>query len=97
VEGAETPLAALRRELGEELGIEIEGAREVGRDRHLYPDGTDVALIFFHVTAYRGAIANRVFEKLRWVSVQDLDGMDFLEGDRPLIEKLVRGDLRLRV
>jgi len=90
VEGGEEPVEALRRELREELGIEMQSAREVFRHKHFYPGGTEVELIFFRVDEYRKTVVNRVFQQILWVEAQRLKGLDFLEGDLPLIEKLSR-------
>ena len=90
VKRGEEYIGALRRELREELGIEMQSAREVFRHKHLYPNGTEVELIFFRVDDYREAVVNRVFQQILWVEAQRLKELDFLEGDLPLIEKLSR-------
>jgi 8-oxo-dGTP diphosphatase len=94
VENGEDDLATLRRELKEELGIEVQSAREVFRHSHSYPDQI-VDLIFFKIEIYRGSVSNKVFERVRWLNVKDLKELDFLEGDLPLIEKLISGKLRV--
>ena len=90
VEWGEGYLAALCRELREELGIEVQSATEIFRHKHLYPDRTGVDLTFFRVDDYRESVANRVFQQILWVEVQRLKELDFLAGDLPLIEKLAR-------
>ncbi len=81
---------ALRRELREELGIEIESATEVFRHRHAYPGPMEVALRFFRVDGYRGVVANLVFEQITWALPRQLEDLDFLEADLPLVRKLAR-------
>ena len=93
VERGEGNLAALCRELREELGIEVQSATEIFCHKHLYPDRTEVDLTFFRVDDYRAPVANRVFQQILWIEVQRLKELDFLEGDLPLIEKLVRQEL----
>jgi len=95
VEDGEGCPEALRRELKEELGIDIQSAAEIFQTRHLYPGPLDVALVFFRVDYFRGAVVNHAFQQLRWVSVHELKDLDFLEGDLALIEKLVCGKLRV--
>jgi len=90
VERGEGNLAALCRELREELGIEVQSATEIFRHKHLYPDRTEVDLTFFRVDDYRAPVANRVFQQILWIEVHRLKELDFLEGDLPLIEKLAR-------
>ncbi|MFQ5539896.1 MAG: (deoxy)nucleoside triphosphate pyrophosphohydrolase [Candidatus Binatia bacterium] len=93
VERGEGPLGALRRELREELGIEVQSAREVFRHAHSYSSGTEVELIFYRVKQYSGVVMNLVFQELLWVDKDEIQKLDFLEGDRPLIELIVRGEL----
>jgi 8-oxo-dGTP diphosphatase len=93
VERGEGLADALSRELREELGIEIPPAEEIFRHRHCYRDGTQVELIFFRVGGYRGEIVNKVFHDVRWAGLGELKQFDFLDGDRPLIERLARDGL----
>jgi 8-oxo-dGTP diphosphatase len=93
VEPGEEYWAALQRELREELGIEIRSATEVFRHIHLYPGPVAVELLFFRVDAYEGVIRNQAFHRLLWAQVEKLPTIDFLEGDLPLIEKIVRREL----
>lgn len=93
IEPGEDPGEALRRELEEELDIAVESAREVFRHDHAYADGTRVELAFFEVRAYGGEPRNRVFRCIEWVAADELEGLDFLEGDLPLIRELRTGGL----
>lgn len=81
---------ALRRELKEELEIDIHDPVEIFNHRHLYPGASEVSLRFFRVTRFQGKVRNRVFQQIRWVRAAELAGLDFLAGDMPLIAKLVR-------
>jgi len=85
VESGESDGAALRRELAEELAIAVQGEREIFHDRHGYPDGPEVSLHFFKILAYDGEAKNLVFQRIEWVKLAQLEGFDFLEGDRRLI------------
>ncbi|HXV84253.1 MAG TPA: (deoxy)nucleoside triphosphate pyrophosphohydrolase [Candidatus Binatia bacterium] len=81
--------AALRRELKEELGIEAGRLNEIFRHSHLYRGIARVNLRFFRVEDYSGEVKNRVFQQIKWVPVQELLQLDFLDGDLPIIQKLV--------
>jgi 8-oxo-dGTP diphosphatase len=93
MEPGEDADAALRRELREELDIAVESAREVFRHAHVYADGTRVELAFFEVRVYGGEPRNRVFRRIAWVPVHELEKLDFLGGDLPLIHELRNGGL----
>ncbi len=85
----ETFEAGLRRELLEELGIDADIGPERYRTRHHYPEQYTVELIFYDVIAFRGTPQNHVFEQIRWISLDDLTTLDFLEGDAELIARLI--------
>ena len=88
VETGENYLEALRRELREELDIEVEESKEIFRHLHHYQDMPPVELRFFQVTRYRGEVKNLIFQQVVWAQVQNLEQFDFLEGDLPLIKTL---------
>jgi 8-oxo-dGTP diphosphatase len=94
IEAGEEAKSALVRELREELGIEAEAIEEVFIHTHTYAGFTTVKLEFFYVARYCGEIVNRIFEKISWVSAKDLAAMDFLDGDRPILDWLVSGNGR---
>jgi hypothetical protein len=49
--------------------------------------------VFFRVDEYRGKIVNKVFQDVRWARLEELKQFDFLDGDLPLIERLVGNGL----
>jgi 8-oxo-dGTP diphosphatase len=89
VEGAEEDLAALERELREELAIGVRRAAPFRQYDHVYENGLRVSLCFYKVIEHDGEPENLVFERILWVSLADLETLDFLDGDRPLIVELV--------
>jgi 8-oxo-dGTP diphosphatase len=89
IELREAPEAALARELREELDIEVVKMEEVFTHTHVYSGFSTVNLTFFRISAHRGEIVNRVFEQVRWVGAKELAQLDFLDGDRPVIEWLL--------
>jgi 8-oxo-dGTP diphosphatase len=88
VEPGEEPESALRRELKEELGIEAGLLDEISRHEHCYPKIVKVNLRFFRVADYSGEVKNLVFQQIKWVPLNELMQMDFLEADLPLVRKL---------
>jgi 8-oxo-dGTP diphosphatase len=97
LEPGETPEHALVRELREELGIEPRTLQEFFRQEWVYSEGTDTPskdgafrVFYFLVKEFSGEPVNHAFEQTRWVTPQQLQGMDILEGNREAIERLVR-------
>lgn len=88
VEKGETDLVALDREFREELAVEVRDAKLIFRHDHSYADGPTVSLRFYHVYEFARVARNLVFEQISWCKLADLVDLDFLDGDRPLIEKL---------
>lgn len=89
LEQGEGHKGALRRELKEELGIEAGRLSELFRHEHLYPKIARVNLRFFRVEDYSGELKNLVFQQIKWVRIKELMQMDFLDGDLPIVRKLV--------
>lgn len=89
VEQGESPVAALSRELREELGIEAEAGGEITRYEFAYPGKTPILLIFIRVAQFTGEPQNLIFHEIRWEPRDRLSSFDFLEGDRDFIRSLV--------
>ncbi len=91
VNNGEDEAACLLRELEEELGIQATVGEALHQTSHSYQNGRHVALTFFHIPAYRGAVVNRVFETLDWVEPTQLLNYDFLEGNIAFVTALAHG------
>lgn len=89
VEKEETHENALRRELKEELGIEAGKLSEIFRNSHKYSDEFRVNLGFYRVHSFIGVLTNLAFQHLAWVGIDELSGIDFLDGDLPLVNLLL--------
>jgi len=83
----EPVLAALKRELHEELGIEVENAVPWMQVRHAYPD-REVFLDVWQITAWRGDPHGREGQEARWYRTRDLPALDFPEADLPILRRL---------
>ena len=96
VERDENHFTAVNRELKEELDIEVQEAGLLTQYEYSYKDGPAVSLHFYRIKAFHGDVKNLVFQQISWVKLRDLETLDFLAGDRPLIEELVaRGETAL--
>lgn len=83
----EAPLAGLKRELSEELGISVRAARPLIRLRHEYPDRR-VLLDVWQVTDYEGLPQALDAQALAWAKPDDLPKHDLLEADRAIVTAL---------
>jgi 8-oxo-dGTP diphosphatase len=83
----ETRLAALERELAEELGIAVVSAQPFIEVAHAYSDRR-VRLDVWVVGDYRGEPAPREGQRLRWATVEELADTGLLEADRPIVAAL---------
>jgi 8-oxo-dGTP diphosphatase len=83
----EDPREALKRELLEELGIEIGGASAYMRLHHEYPDRT-VDLEFFLVTRWEGDPSGLEGQGIRWVVPAELNPTELLPADEPVLAAL---------
>jgi 8-oxo-dGTP diphosphatase len=88
VEPGETPIAAIGRELEEELGIRAQIGPEIASYSYAYPGKAPIQLIFFRVTEFDGQVENRVFEHIAWEARERLPSYDFLEGDTDFVRSL---------
>ena len=87
VEAGETLQAALRRELHEELGIEVRRAYPWLRRVHAYPHAT-VGLNFFRVLGWDGEPHSREGQHIRWQRLDEPLAEPMLPANAPVIAAL---------
>ncbi|MFI5395359.1 MAG: (deoxy)nucleoside triphosphate pyrophosphohydrolase [Candidatus Binatia bacterium] len=95
VEAGEGLEEALRRELREELAIEISVGSPLWQTQYHYPGRNPFVLTFFPVPNYIGNVANRVFAAVQWAALGSLASFDFLEADREFVAQLASGRIEL--
>jgi 8-oxo-dGTP diphosphatase len=87
LEPQEDPLAGLKRELLEELGITVQQAEAFMDVRHDYGD-LRVRLDVWRIIRYGGTPHGREAQPLRWVRIAELDPHDFPDADQPVLRRL---------
>lgn len=87
IEAGETPEACLRRELLEELGVEVRVGDPYAEIAHDYPDRR-VHLRFFRCELVRGQPEPLHCAAVAWVTREELDGYEFPAADAALLERL---------
>jgi len=86
-EGAENAYAALQRELHEEVGIEVMGAKKFLEIIHHYPDRS-VRLHAWLVQQFLGQPAGIEGQECIWISFDELGNYQFPEGNYRILEAL---------
>ncbi len=90
VEAGETPESALARELREELGVEGKVGESLRRSIHTYAGRAPIELVFLRVREVEGEIDAGHFAEVRWVELERLGEIDFLEGDLDFVHDLAK-------
>lgn len=101
LEGSETAVEALKRELKEELGIDAEIGDEFHRQEWQYDegsttDGHSFRIFYYIVPEHRGRISNNAFREIRWVTAKELPGLDLLDGNREAVNRLIRDEQQIK-
>ncbi|NLG26207.1 MAG: 8-oxo-dGTP diphosphatase MutT [Clostridiales bacterium] len=90
LEDGETPEAALKRELREELGVDVRVGRIYAAVRHTYPE-RDVAILFYRCRTAAGRPHALEGQTLCWALRSALRRYQFAPADRPVVRRLSRG------
>lgn len=93
VEQGETPFEALKRELQEEVGIDIQAMTRLCSLQHDYPECA-VRLDTYCITDYIGEPVPLEQQPMRWVAKSELADYDFPEANWPIL-KMIQDDIRL--
>ena len=87
VEPGETPEDALIRECREELDVTVAPRDVFMTVIHEYPDLT-VRLILFNAVIAEGTPKLLEHNDLRWITVNEIDSLDFCPADEEILKKL---------
>jgi len=83
----ESAIDALKRELKEELNINVHSATWLCESMHDYPDRR-VLLELWLVTEFEGTPTSNEGQVLKWADINDLHEVGMLPADEPLVEAL---------
>lgn len=86
VEAGESLQEALRRELKEELGIEVRVGEVLEKITHVYPD-EEIELYLLSVAVNRDLDLKESLE-VKWVDLQELENLELCPADKVLLSKL---------
>ncbi len=88
VESNETLLEALKRELTEELEIELVSAAPYFEDTMTYSNGITYHVTFFVVTEFIGEPQNTEFNAIGWFDAETLPSLQHLSGNKAILDRL---------
>ena len=94
IEGNETPEVCLRREMKEELDIDVTVGGYLGSNVHRYPFGT-IELMGYRVFFISGELTLTDHSRVEWVTVDRLAEYVFSPADLPLIQRIQSGAIKL--
>ena len=87
VEKGETVAAALKRELQEEVAIDVAESSAFMQLEYAYPEKT-VLLDIYLVTGFDGEPEGREGQPLRWVEIAELGSIEFPDANQPIVERI---------
>ena len=87
VEPGETPQAALKREIMEELETEIEVGELIETIEYDYPT-FHLSMDCFWAEIVKGDLVLREHEAAKWLTKEQLESVDWLSADLGLVEKV---------
>ena len=90
LEWGESPIECLKREIKEELDIEVFDLKLYDIVSMPYPNGHHVILIFYTVGSFEGNPKQIECSEFIWAKKNDLENLDFLKADEGISKKLAK-------
>ncbi len=92
LEPGEIPEEALRREVREEIGMEVKIVRTLPVTDANLPDGKMFRLYGFICRIGQGPLPLVAHDELRWVTAEEMRGLDFLDSNKTIFSHLQRNE-----
>lgn len=86
----ENPRESLKREIKEELNVEILVEEIFEISSNVYGEDKHVVLLGFHCAYSEGDISKKDIQDYKWITPDKMKDYDITEADLPFIEKLKR-------
>lgn len=90
IEANESPEACLKREIREELGIEIDILEQLPSFKHRYSVNLSVELFPFRCKTLRKEIHLTEHKQIKWLSLEELKDLDWAEADVPIVHHYIQ-------
>lgn len=95
IDSGESAEACIKRELLEELNIEVEILERLSDSSFEYPAFT-INLIPFIATLKAGELTLREHKDLKWLHPDELKGLDWAPADLPILEQFMKSKYVIR-
>lgn len=90
LENGETLEECLRREIKEELGLDIKILEQLPSNTHKYSDKKVIKLIPFRCSLQTSEIDLKEHLKIEWASIFQLENFDWAEADIPIVQYYIQ-------
>jgi 8-oxo-dGTP diphosphatase len=87
LEDGETATEAMKRELQEELAIDIQDAEEFMSEVATYSNGMTYDIRYYLVRSWHGEVKNQEFHRVLWVSNEALPTLLHLSGNKNILDR----------
>ena len=85
LEAGETLAACLKREIKEELGLDIAIQEQLPPSQHTYSPTKEICLHPFICTVQAGTIYLKEHKQISWLTLPELKVLDWAEADIPIL------------
>ena len=85
VEASEDPEECLKREIREELGIDIIIVERLISNKHTYPDQKSFKLVPFRCILAGGELDAKEHKMVKWLNRSELRELDWADADIPVL------------
>jgi len=90
LEEGETHEEALKREIMEELCIEIKVGELMGEAVHKYPERSRIVHLYFYAAEHTGGVITLLeHQQMKWLEKNELQTVEIAEGDKTFIDYLM--------
>ena len=89
IKEGETPEECLKREIREELCLDIEVVKFYEKSIYHYDSGS-IELLAYYAKVLKGTTKLLVHNDIKWVDITEITKYDFAPADIPIVEKLKR-------
>ena len=92
LEADESLEACLKREIREELGIEIEILQQLPTFKHSYSKNFNIELFPFRCNIATQEIHLAEHKQIKWLGLEELNDLDWAEADVPVVNYIKKYD-----